>query len=214
MPVFGYGSKADYEKGLYYTTWTWWPTDTLDALDLLLVYLGASPKLVRPKIVTTFRKDSRNTATMHRALHDKAIRSATAIVHPGKRMPDRRGLCWYITSSMDLKGRMATAGIDINTMLVNDERRWAFTWQQVTTGNVITYSGPENEKLYNSDYPTPPVDPVVKHVTVSFTPGQPTKVKYDFNKTNNYVWHNHKRVYHPRAAQAKAEARNKEGPQL
>ena len=64
---FEFGTKADYEKGIFQTTWTWWPEDTLDALDLLLVYLGVNDRIVRPKIIHQVRKDSPIKAKLFRA---------------------------------------------------------------------------------------------------------------------------------------------------
>ena len=212
---YEFGTRTDYDKGIFRTTWTWWPEDTLDALDLMLVYLGVNDSLVRPQEVIAIRRDSSIKARLHRALHDKAIRSAIRLISPGRKCStSRRAICWYVTPTFDTKGRLASAGLDINTLNITDYRRWAFAWHQLSFGNVIRYSVTENDKLNASAHITPPVEAVVKQVTTTFTPGQPAKVAFKFQKKNNFVWKG-KPVYDPReAAQRDEEFRRAEGPQL
>jgi hypothetical protein len=214
---YEFGTKTDYEKGIFRTTWTWWPEDTLNALDLLLVYFGINDKLVRPQEVAVIRRDSNLQATLHRALHDKAIRSAVRLIAPGKKCAKygRRAMCWYVRPTFDTKGRLAGAGLDINTLNIIDQRRWAFAWHQLSNGNTIYYSAPENDILNASAHETPPVEPVVKQVTTTFTPGQPAKVAHKFTKKNNFVWRDHKRIYDPRAAaELNDSIKRAEGPEL
>lgn len=194
---FDFATSIHRDKGIFTTSWTWWPTDTLDALDLFLVYFGLNKGCVRKRLVAPIRRDSALIKPHVRCLHDKAYRSATCLVHPTRRCPEKRQLMWYVISRDNVKRRLAGAGISIDTVEIIDERRWAFTWQQLTTGNIISYKHGENEKLFQSEFPTPVVSPVVKHVTCIYKKGQPSKVQYSFEKRNNYVYTKGKRSYRP-----------------
>lgn len=204
-------------SGIFETSWTWWPEDTLDALDLMLLYFGVHDQLVITPEITTIRKDSNIKCRLHRAIHDKALRSAVRLIKPGTKSSKlRRSICWYVNPTFDTKGRLAGAGIDINTLNIIDHRRWAFAWQQLTTGNKIIYSAAENDILNASSHETPPVEPIYKRVITHYTKGRPAKIAFAFKKKNNFVWENGKRIYSPRQAEVRDEQLNRkqDGPQL
>jgi hypothetical protein len=145
-------------------SWTSWPEDVLDALDLVLVYLGVNTKLKRPGYKQPMTFKNPQEVLMRRALPHKAFTAAVRLVCPG-RASKRPQTLWYIPPKNNLKARLAGAGIDVDTVQVINQRRWAFAYFQLNERMKPHYNSVRQETLVNTPGPEPDCSPVTREVT-------------------------------------------------
>jgi hypothetical protein len=131
-------------------TWTWWPEDVLDALDLLLVYSGRREKLTRPGVPFIFLT---GTAIGRRCIHPKAFKAAYLLCHFNLRAVDGRAH-WLIKPGEDTDGRLRHFGINPQTLEIEDPKRFNITWHLLTKdGFYVKLYSAEFNKLYSQGHP-------------------------------------------------------------
>lgn len=172
MPRFS-AKDTDRADEIYEWIWTWQPEDTLVTVDLFLVYLRANTRLQIPLIDYPITPKSSRLVPMARCLHRHSIGSALALIMPGKRLPHGNDRHWFLhlgtgnshktpdrnRTPQSTGERLAGAGIDIHTVKVFDNYRWALAWNQLTAGFGPRYSSIKQEQMVNNNVEAPDVRP-------------------------------------------------------
>ena len=145
--------------------WTFWPEDVLEAIDMLLVYLGYNKKIMRPPTFGRLKPRGESVEVpMKRVIHTRGWAAATTIVHPQTRKLEGVTRHWFFRAAEDVKGRLASAGINVDTVQVQDEYRWALTWYQLHKQFSPRFSQKTQEELVQAKFIVPKAAPVTRTI--------------------------------------------------
>ncbi|HTD17868.1 MAG TPA: hypothetical protein VK673_21975 [Chthoniobacterales bacterium] len=177
-------ADAETKSDIVEIGWELFPEHILEALDLLMVHLCIHEKLVRkpvyarPKLHTGKILDP---VPMRRAIPNKAISAAARILWVGRSYAPQDGMAyWHVDNWGTWKQRLILAGIDQKTCEVDNHRRWAFCYMQLTEERNPHFSQTRQVKLIDSNLPTPDLVPKV-HQRKVLTNKAKTRIKKKLN---------------------------------
>lgn len=104
--------------------WSWTYDDVLDAVDLLLVYIGYRDKLVRLGGTYDYRY---GTVRARRCMHPWAMKAAGCIIHFAIRWNSQQPH-WVIPPGQDTRNRLLIFGIDPDTITIREAERFKVVW--------------------------------------------------------------------------------------
>jgi hypothetical protein len=131
------------------TTWIEAPDDVLEAADALLLY------------VIHGRQRRCEHTSKRRPLYKGAMDRARVLLNVQLTMrPDEQGLkYWFVPKGWE--ERLKLAGVHPETLKVEDDRRWAYAWQQLIK---YTFTNKEQRKMIALGLEVPAPVPITKTV--------------------------------------------------
>ena len=122
-----------------------YPEDVLDMVDLLLVHAGRHKSLMRPPLDPSGARRRPMACSLRRA----------AILLHFCRVSINEMPCWVLYPGDDTRDRLRKAGIDVDTVQVDNEEKWAICWYLLTKGIRPGFKLQEAEKLYATKFKAP-----------------------------------------------------------